>query len=190
MTRRISVLAGRMRSSKSFFGVVVLAAGALFTGCTTREQSLPIVDPNPVGSLNPDNFDIALKENQKALAEKKGPADLALFNIGVVSANSLNPNKDYVTALAAFKTLVKDYPQSPRVEQAKVWIQALEQIQNNADEKQKLADEKQKLADEKRALTRDREKLSQERDKLNYAIEKSRQLDADIEKRRRRSLGR
>jgi len=190
MAERTRISFGRSHALQFLFGVAAISASFMFVGCTTKEQLSPVVDPSPVSSLNPSNFEIVLKENQRALAEGKGAADVALFNIGVVSAHSLNPNKDYPRALVAFKTLVNDYPQSPRIEQAKVWIQALEQLQKIADEKQMLAGEKQTLADEKRALSREREKLAQERDKLNYAVEKSRKLDAEIEKRRRQSLGR
>ena len=39
-------------------------------------------------------------------------------------------------------------------------------------------------------MIREREVLAQERKKLKYTEEKSRQLDLDIEKRRRKSLNR
>ncbi len=60
------------------------------------------------------------------------------------------------------------------VEPAKTWITVLE--------------EHQKIADEKRSLTKEREALVQEKDKLKYTIEKSRQVDIEIEKRRRGTL--
>ncbi len=156
---------------------------SLIAGCANTDHQPQGVD-SPSGNLViSSNFDQALKENQRALAEGKGPPDVALFNIGVVSAHSANPKKDYPRALLAFRTLVKDHPSSPRAEQAKIWIQALEQIQKNAEEIQKLVEEK-------RAVARERDLVIQERNKLNYATEKSRQLDAEIEKRRRQSLNR
>ena len=127
------------------------------------------------------NYEAAFKENQKVLAEGKGAPDLALFNMGLVSAYSMNPKKDYPRALHSFRTLMKNHPNSPLTEQAKVWIQVLE-------EHQKVAEERHKLAEEKRTFTREREALSQERERLKYAVEKSRQVDIDIEKRRRQTL--
>jgi hypothetical protein len=59
-------------------------------------------------------------------------------------------------------------------EPAKTWIQVLE--------------EHQKMSEEKRLLMRERESLVQEKEKLKYANEKSRQLDVEIEKRRRETL--
>ena len=183
MARQSILAVENSRILRSTIGAAALLLCSLIAGCSMLDQTSQ-GDNSPSGGLIiPSNFDQALKENQKALAEGKGPPDIALYNIGVVSAHSANPKKDYPRALLSFRTLVKDYPSSPRAEQAKIWIQALEQNQKNSEEGQKLADEK-------RALSRERDQLSQERTKLNYAIEKSRQLDAEIEKRRKQSLNR
>ena len=168
---------------RSTIGAAALLLCSLIAGCSTTEQQPQGANSPSGGLIIPSNFDQALKENQKALAEGKGPLDIPLYNIGVVFAHSANPKRDYPRALLSFRTLVKDYPSSPRAEQAKIWIQALEQNQKNSEEGQKLADEK-------RALSRERDQLAQERSKLNYTIEKSRQLDAEIEKRRKQSLNR
>jgi hypothetical protein len=129
----------------------------------------------------PPNFDVALKDNQAALKAGKIAPDVGLFNLGVILAHPSNPKADHSKAILSFKTLVAEHPRSALVGQAKTWIQVLEQ-------QQKLGDEKQKLAEEKRVLAREREALLQERQKVNYASEKSRQLDLEIEKRRRQSL--
>ncbi|HEU5464240.1 MAG TPA: hypothetical protein VFV82_08930, partial [Candidatus Binatia bacterium] len=105
-----------------------------------------------------------------------------LYNIGFILAHPGNPKRDPARALQSFRTLVAEHPLSAFAEQAKSWIIVLE-------EQQKLALERQKLLDEKRAVARQREILAQERQKLNYANEKSQQLDIEIEKRRRQSLG-
>ena len=165
------------------FCAAPLLLGSLIAGCSTTDQSSQGTIAPTGGLIIPSNFDQALRENQKSLAENKGQPDVALYNIGVISAHSANPKKDYSRALLSFRTLVKDHPSSMRAEQAKIWIQALEQNQKNIEEGQKLADDK-------RALVRERDQLAQERNKLNYAIEKSRQLDAEIEKRRKQSLNR
>lgn len=133
-----------------------------------------------VANMPPD-FDVALKENQAALKAGKIAPDVGLFNQGVILAHPSNPKADHSKAILSFKTLVAEHPHSAFVGQAKTWIQVLEQ-------QQKLSDEKQKLAEEKRVLGREREALLHERQKLNYASEKSRQLDVEIEKRRRQSL--
>jgi hypothetical protein len=140
-------------------------------------------EPNnraPIASA-PANFDATLKENQAALAAGRIAPDVALFNTGYLSAHPSNPKKDYPKAINSFQALIAEHPRSSLVEPAKTWIQVLEQ-------QQKIVEERRKLADEKRALEREREMLAQERQKLNYANEKSRQLDLEIEKRRRQTL--
>jgi len=164
--------------------VAPLLLVSLIAGCSISESIQNTIPPTESQSV-PSNFDQTLRDNQKVLAEGKGQPDVALYNIGVTSAHSANPKKDYFKALASFKTLVKDYPNSSRAEPAKIWIQAIEQNYKNLEEGQKLADEKRAVARERDQLMKERDQLAQERNKLNYAIEKSRELDAEIEKRRK-----
>jgi len=180
---------GMTRPIQPFFYGSVLAAFFSLASCSTmRNGSMgPGTESNAAyierskALLAEGNYETAFQENQKALAEKKGTPDVALFNMGLISAYSLNPKKDYPKALGSFRTLVNQYPQSPLAEQAKVWVLVLE-------EHQKIAEDKQKLAEEKRALSREREMLAQEREKLKYTAEKLRQVDIEIEKRRRQTL--
>lgn len=154
------------------------------SGCTTisGEPDWPVREAKkPTALFEQSNtlfsqgqFEAAYNENQNILQEGRGAPDVALFNMGMISAHSANPKKNYPRALLSFRTLVLEYPQSPMIEPAKTWIQVLEAYQ--------------KLADEKRALIREREALVQEKDKLKYTVEKSRQVDVDIEKRRRDTL--
>lgn len=163
-------------------GMAALAACLFFIGCTTGEMVGPTTERGPIVQT-PSNFEIALKQNQTALFERKGPPDLALYNIGLILSHPSNPKKDPPRALHSFKMLVAEHPRSKFTEQAKTWIQVLEQQQKNADERQRLVEEK-------RSLLREREMLLLERQKLNYASEKSQQLDLEIERRRRQSLSR
>lgn len=147
---------------------------------------------HPAVVSTPANFDVALKENQTALTAGKIAPDIALYNSGFLLAHPYNPKKDYPKAIQSFQTLIAEHPRSSLREPAKTWIQVLEQQQKVAEEtreqQQKVAEERRKLAEEKRALGKEREMLAQERQKLNYASEKSRQLDMEIEKRRRQTL--
>jgi hypothetical protein len=151
---------------------------------------------HPLIVTTPANFDVALKENQTGLAAGKITPDVALYNTGFLLAHPSNPKKDYPKAILSFQTLLAEHPRSSLLEPAKTWIQVLEQQrklaeqqQEVAEQKQKVVEERRKVAEEKRALDREREILLKERQKLNYASEKSRQLDLEIEKRRRQTLG-
>ena len=170
--------------------MAAMAALLSFTGCASLQVE-PVAAPEKTAKpepfahatalLNEGNYEGALKETQRLLAEKKAAPDVALFNIGLISAYSSNPRKDYPRALKSFKMLTLQYPQSPLTEQARFWIQVIE-------EHQRIVNERQKLVEEKHVLTREREVLSKEREKLKYITEKSRQVDLEIENRRRKTL--
>lgn len=169
--------------ARPIYSAITLSACLFVAGCTTGDfASGPDAAGGPV-LQTPANFDMALRQNKAALAERKGAQDSALFNIGVILAHPANPKRDPTRAAQSFRTLLAEHPRSTHAEQAKTWIHVLEQ-------QQKLAEERHKLAEEKRALAREKEMLAQERQKINYASEKSQQLDLEIEKRRRQSLGR
>jgi len=98
------------------------------------------------------DYEGSLKENQRALSlsADRAPGDRAVFNMGLIYAHSGNPKKDYRKALGFFRTLIKDYPQSPLLEQAKIWVGVL-----------------------------------QANERLTQVIEKSKQVDIEIEEKKR-----
>lgn len=190
---------GTLRMPRPRYAGAALIACLAFVSCAKIAEIGQGPAPEKVSHTpvvnTPVNFEVALKENQAALKGGKIAADVALFNSGVILAHPSNPKADYPKAIVSFKTLVAEHSRSNLVSQAKTWIQVLEQQQKLSEEKQKVleqqqkvSEEKHKLAEEKRILAREREMLLQERQKLNYANEKSRQLDLEIEKRRRQSL--
>jgi tetratricopeptide (TPR) repeat protein len=73
------------------------------------------------------DYEGALKENKKILSEYPDmpPGDEALFNMGLIHANL----KDYKKSLDSFKRLIRDFPQSPRFEEAKIWTETLNSIE-------------------------------------------------------------
>ena len=187
---QLAIFEGAVKMHQFLMAFAAVSAFFFFFGCTTVLQNsrAPESDRSDQFALakvlfKEGNYEAAMKENQKLLSEGKAPGDMALYNIGLISACSLYPKKDYLKALDTFKKLVIQYPHSSFVGEAKVWIQVLE-------EHQKIADERQKFLEEKRNLTREREILSQEWEKLKYTVEKSRQLDIEIEKRRRQTQSR
>jgi tetratricopeptide (TPR) repeat protein len=122
------------------------------------------------------DYEGALNENQKVLSLSAGThlVDGALFNMGLIYVHPGNPKKDYGKSLGFFKKLIKDYPQSPLVEQAKAWIGVLE--------------ENAKLNQATEKLNQTTEKLNQTIEKLNQTIEKSKQIDLEIEEKKREKV--
>jgi tetratricopeptide (TPR) repeat protein len=73
------------------------------------------------------NYEGALNEYQRVLflCSRKPPEDEALFNIGLIYASSRYPKRDYKKSINYFIRVLNDHPQSPLVEQAKIWIGVL-----------------------------------------------------------------
>ena len=69
-------------------------------------------------------FKQAIQKNQRvlSLSEKAPHKDQALFNIGLIYAHYDNPEKDYKKSLIHFERLIQEYPQSPLIEQARIWL--------------------------------------------------------------------
>jgi len=170
----------------------------LLSGCSsmTGRSNPPVADAARRAALfehtqalfSQGQYDAAYNENQKILQEGRGDPDVALFNMGMISAHRANPQKNYARALSSFRKLIEEYPHSQMVEPAKSWIQVLEEYRRVAEEKRVLIEEKRMLLEEKRMLLRERESLVREKQKLKYTTEKSRQVDMEIEKRRREML--
>jgi len=192
----LTVRDGKSRLRQCLYGMAAAIASLALVSCAKITEIVSGPGPEQVGHTSivtaPANFDAALKENQTALAAGKIAPDIALYNTGFIWAHPSNPKRDSSKASRSFQTLVAEHPRSSLLEPAKTWIQVLEQQQKVADERreqqQTVAEERRKLAEEKRALGKEREMLAQERQKLNYATEKSRQLDLEIERRRRQTL--
>jgi len=102
--------------------------------------------------LTQQDFEGAAKENQRAitLARNRSPVDEALFQLGLISATVANPKRDNRVATGYFNRVIREYPQSPWVDQAKAWVGVL-----------------------------------QANDKLVETLEKSKQVDIEIEEKRR-----
>jgi hypothetical protein len=183
LSRGISLKEGG--THRTFCGAAALISLLSISACATVGEFMQVEkfdDAAQTGVVHKSaNFEAALKENQAAVDQGKIAPDVALFNKGVILAHPSNPKKDYSRAIHAFRTLLKDHPQSAFAEQSKTWIQVLEL-------QQEITEERYKLAEERRVLSREREALLQERQRLEYANQRSLQLDLDIEKRRRRSL--
>jgi TolA-binding protein len=80
--------------------------------------------------LTQGDYEGSAKENQKVLSlfVKEPPSDKALFNIGIIYAHYGNPERDYNKSREYFEKLIKEYPQSHLIEQAKIWVGVLLEI--------------------------------------------------------------
>lgn len=104
-----------------------------------REPARPPVTPAAASLqaakrlLNQGDLEGSLRESQKSLAQagKVSPGDEALFTMGLIFVHYKNPQRDYKQSTDAFRRLLRDYPQSPLAEQARIWIGVLEVIERS-----------------------------------------------------------
>jgi tetratricopeptide (TPR) repeat protein len=81
--------------------------------------------------LSKGDYESSFKESQKvlALAKENAPADAAMFHMGLIYAHPNNPKKNNKTAIGFFTRVIKSYPESPWVEQAKIWVGVLDGLE-------------------------------------------------------------
>lgn len=81
--------------------------------------------------MSKGDYDGSLRVNQKVLSLTKdqSPADAAIFNMGLIYAHPKNPKKDNRQAISFFARVVRNHPESPWVEQAKVWVAVLDGVE-------------------------------------------------------------
>jgi tetratricopeptide (TPR) repeat protein len=77
------------------------------------------------------DYEGSLRESRTVLAlvKDESPSDAAVFNMGLVYANPKNPRKDNKQAMGFFNRVIKSYPDSPWVEQAKIWVGVLDGVE-------------------------------------------------------------
>jgi outer membrane protein assembly factor BamD (BamD/ComL family) len=81
------------------------------------------------------DFEGAIEINQKILARygQKPPGDEALHYLALIYSHPGNPGRDYKKSIIFFKRLIKEFPQSPFSEEAKVWMGILNVIEKTKE---------------------------------------------------------
>jgi outer membrane protein assembly factor BamD (BamD/ComL family) len=99
-----------------------------------RTDELVIINERILRSrqmLAQGNYREALKEVQNILSEPYGNpyADRAFFYAGLIYADYGNPERDYKKSIAYFEHVIKEFPQSYLLEQAKIMAGILNVIE-------------------------------------------------------------
>jgi len=154
------------------------------------------------------DFSGSLKEYQRvqSLAQEASPSDAASFNIALIYADPRNLQRDIQKATAAFQGVIARHPESPWVDQSRIWIAALEELgraqRGIQESKLELEKSRQVIEQSRREVEKSKqlldqfkqeiEKLKQEieksrqvLEKSRQVLEKSRQVDIEIEQKRR-----
>lgn len=197
---------GRERAGQGQHFCFCLALLIFLSGCTLgqgsslrREMRETLQAGNQM--LVHGDFDGSLKAFQSVAvtAQDKPPADVAVYQTGVVYAHPHNPKRDLHKAMSAFSQVAASYPSSVWAEQARVWVEVLKEAEESkqkaeqsrqAVEQSQLELEKNRQAIErsKQEIERSRAELDrtrQEIEKTRQVIEKSKQVDIEIDQKRR-----
>jgi tetratricopeptide (TPR) repeat protein len=194
----------RVRPRQHFyfcFALLISVAACSLLQDANRERDLDDALAKGNQLLAQNDFDESLKTFRDVWtsARNKPPADLALYSMALVYAHPQNPNRDLQKAAEFFDRTIEEYPSSPLVGQARIWIavlddaakakqeveEARQEIERSKQEaeKNRLAIEKSKQEIEKSRL--ELEKTRQEIEKTKQVIEKSKQIDIEIDQKRR-----
>ena len=147
------------------------------------------------------DYDGAFAKYREALilSGDHAPADAAIYNIGLIYAHPGNPKRDHLKAIESFSKVMRNYPQSPWMEQARIWVDLLRQVENSkqeaeltreAMEESKQAIERSRQDAEKFRLAAEKSKQEvdrtrQEMEKSRQALERANQIDIEIEQKKR-----
>lgn len=147
------------------------------------------------------DYEAAVSKYREAivLAGNHAPADAASYNVGLIYAHPSNPKRDNLKAVESFNKVIRDYVESPWVEQAKIWVAVLQQaetskqeaeITREAIEQSKQAIEKSRQDVEKFRLAAEKSKQEvdrtrQEMEKSRQMLERANQIDIEIEQKKR-----
>jgi outer membrane protein assembly factor BamD (BamD/ComL family) len=139
-------------------------------------------------------YEAAFREYQKVvvLLNKKPPADEALFFMGLILAYPENPRKDFRRSIELMRNVISDFPLSYYYEPAKAWLGVLQENEKLSRTSEKVHQEKETLAKELERLSRahdktvkDYEKIVRENERLNKMMEEYKQVDIEMEGRKR-----
>ncbi len=112
--------------------IIIAGSGcARFTATSPEPPRLQRVQER----LDNNDFEGAIRSYQNDLARPTGDrrlsADEALFDLGLLYVHYANPKKDFQKALGCFTRLVKEYPRSHLVEEARIWASVLESMEKS-----------------------------------------------------------
>jgi TolA-binding protein len=113
-----------------------------------EKNTIEVVDTvgnSGIETPTPGGFEAAITEKLEQLsADGDGPGpDVILYQLGLLSAHNENPKKDYKMAMVYMNRLVTEYPGSPLVDEARIWlgvfdvIEKIQQVDVEIDEKKK-----------------------------------------------------
>lgn len=162
---------------------VALLICSVIAGCASYADK---VQAGTIQGNEPRWRPLSTDETQKDQQKLGASADMSptaevLFNTGLNYADPRDPRKDYNKSVAAFKRLLKEHPKSVWADRSHV---VLDILQENARLKRQSADGIQETT----RLKRQSVDAMQETTRLKQIIEQSKNVDIEIEQKKREAI--
>jgi len=108
------------------FLALFMAVSLLLCGCGGYLAKSGFREANDL--FNQGNYQASIGRYEQILRKHPGSADRALFEMGFVHAYPSNESKDYLKALACFRKVLKEYPESGYRRDSEVMISNINSI--------------------------------------------------------------
>lgn len=108
------------------FLALIMAVSLLLCGCGGYLAKSSFREANDL--FNQGKYQASIGRYEQILRKHPGSADRALFEMGFVYAYPSNENRDYLKALACFRKVLKEYPESGYRRDSEVMISNINSI--------------------------------------------------------------
>jgi tetratricopeptide (TPR) repeat protein len=135
------------------------------------------------------NFQDALTENNKAISQPSQPlGDRTLFQRGIIYSHPHNSDRNYQKAIANFREIIQEFPQSNLINAAEVFVVSLQKI---VDMENIIKEQKKKIKITRRKLEKGKahiKKLNIQIAKFRKQIKEFKEIDLNIEEKKRNTI--
>jgi len=148
--------------------IVFLAGCALLSGLKDKRETEDAL-ARAHKYMEKGDYDAAERENIRIISACANmyPADEAFLNLGLIYAHPGNPKRDPDKAAASFKKVLTFFPESRFAGQAKILIGVVQKYEK---------------------MTQENERLEKEVQELKTTIKKSKQIDLEIDLKKKELL--
>jgi TolA-binding protein len=201
----------RSRSRNEIYLCAALLIFLLPLACTIGRTGAKMADPTGDEAamrlslsrkfLAEGKYGLALTESEKvlALAGRNIPAAESLFTIGLIQAHPSNPGRDEAKAVATFQRLIRDYPESPQADQARMIAGLIRenerlnltvdrlnsQVERSSSQMEQLNSQVERSNSQVEKSNSQMERLNSQMDKLQSLIDELKQVDIGVEQKKR-----
>ncbi len=176
--------------------IIIILSISAFSGCALKEKQM-LMETQDL--MIRSDYSLALEKNQQLLEEFPQLGDKALFNMGLIYANPVNPDYNYRTSLKYFKRLTEEFPESKLNNQAPIWMSLLYKVMERGkkiegqqseiaglNDKINVMKKENQIKDKKiEDLQKDNQLKDKKADDLQQQIEKLKEIDLNIQKKKR-----